>query len=219
MIKTSPTNLVIGTTNEGKIREIEVALGGLPLRLRLLSEFGELQVVTEIGATYEENATLKAVHYSRQTGLHVLADDSGLEVDVLGRWPGINSARYWGGGLSDFERTAKLLLDLEGFETSRRSARYISVMALAAPVSDDGLSATLLNVTSGICEGRIARTLCGSNGFGYDPVFIPEGYEETFGELPPVVKHRISHRAQALVQMRKFIEAFIGKLDHVCDAS
>lgn len=218
MTKTGPIDLVIATTNESKIREIKRAWQGLPLRFRLLSEFDELQVVNEVGTTYEENAALKALEYSRQTGLHALADDSGLEVDALEGLPGVHSARYWGSQFSDRRRTEKLLSALEGFETSDRTARFISVMILAGPTASSQ-HLELLNVTTGVCDGRIARSLRGSNGFGYDPVFVPKGYQETFGELSAIVKDRISHRARALLQMRSFIERWITKLDRVDDPS
>jgi non-canonical purine NTP pyrophosphatase (RdgB/HAM1 family) len=219
MTKSDLTDLLIATTNGGKIKELKAALHDLPLRFRLFSEFGGLQAVSEVGTTYEENAAGKALDYSRQSGLHALADDSGLEVDVLAKHPGVYSAHYGGCELSDRLRTEKLLSELEAFKASKRSARFICVMVLAAPAAAGSEKAKVLRVTKGVCSGRIARSLRGSNGFGYDPVFIPEGYEETFGELPAVIKNRISHRAQALLQMRGFIEGWIGKLDRVCGAS
>ncbi len=218
-ITTRRIDLVIATTNEGKVREIRQALRGLPLRLRLLSEFSGLQTVDEVGTTYEENATLKALGYSSQTGVYALADDSGLEVAALGGLPGSHSARYGGPGLSDHKRTERLLAALAAFEMPQRSARFISVMVLGRPALKNTKNAEVLKITSGVCEGRIARYVRGSNGFGYDPVFIPKGYQETFGQLSTPIKNRISHRAEALKKMRNFIEAWIGELDHVSDAS
>jgi XTP/dITP diphosphohydrolase len=218
MTKTDPTDLLIATTNEGKIREIKAVLQGLPLRFHLLSEFDGLQAVNEVGTTYEENAALKALDYSRQTGLHALADDSGLEIDALAGLPGFHSARYWGDQPSDRRRTEKLLSALAALETSKRTAQFISVMVLAGPAARNP-QAEVLNVTMGVCSGRIARSLRGSNGFGYDPVFVPTGHKETFGELSAQVKNRISHRARALLQMRSFLEVWIGNLDRVDNAS
>lgn len=205
MTQITLTNLLIATTNEGKIREIKTALEGLPLQFHLLSEFDELQAVDEIGTTYEENATRKALVYSRQTGLHALADDSGLEVDALAGRPGLHSAHYEGGQLSDRRRNEKLLSALEAFEMSKRTARFVSVMVLAGPAAKSR-NTEVINVTHAICVGRIARSLRGSNGFGYDSAFVPNGYRQTFGELSADIKNRISHRAQALLKMRGFIE-------------
>jgi XTP/dITP diphosphohydrolase len=207
---TKKFQLLIATKNSGKVKEISLALHGLPLRLRQLAEFPDVQSVDESGETYEQNAALKALNYSSLTGLCALADDSGLEVKVLGGLPGVHSARYGGVGLSDSERVDKLLALLAGVEATKRLARFISVMALAGPQEPSEDKQRVLHCTLGVCEGRIAHAARGSHGFGYDPVFVPDGYDLTFGQLSDAMKNRISHRAKALNQMRTFIEGFIG---------
>jgi XTP/dITP diphosphohydrolase len=204
-------DILIATNNEGKIREIAHALQGLPVRWRFLSEFPELHSVSEVGNTYEKNATLKALEYSKHTRLCARADDSGLEVHALGGQPGVHSARYGGAGMSDLDRIELLLGSLRQVEGRRRKARFVSSMVLALPSSEGHAeSSEVLHVATGFCEGRITISPRGSNGFGYDPVFAPDGYKETFVELSDEVKGRISHRAQALLKMKQFIERWIS---------
>jgi XTP/dITP diphosphohydrolase len=196
------TELLIATGNAGKVREVLPHLDGLPLRARSLAEFSGVTEVEETGSTFAENAALKATAYAAQTGLWTLADDSGLEVDALGGDPGIFSARYGGTGASDGERITRLLTELSRTGDSERRARFVCVIAIADP------DARLLNTSTGICEGSIALAQRGEGGFGYDPVFIPDGYQASFGELSPEIKRRISHRARALQAARSFL------LDH-----
>lgn len=206
-----PPDILIATKNQGKIREITQALRGLPFRGRFLSEFPEILPISEIGNTYEENATLKALEYSKLTRLCALADDSGLEVDALGGRPGVHSARYGCAGMEDLDRVEFLLRALRQVEGVDRKARFVSSVALALPSREDNAQASkVLHVTSGFCEGRITLTARGSNGFGYDPVFAPDGYGKTFGELSDEVKNRVSHRSQALLKMKRFIEQWIS---------
>jgi XTP/dITP diphosphohydrolase len=200
MTKTPTKELLIATRNAGKIVEVESLLDGLPLRLRSLAEFPEIGEVEETGTTFAENAALKASNYAAQTRLWTLADDSGLEVEALGGAPGVYSARYAGGaGATDAERNAKLLAELSRTRDAERRARFVCVIAISDP------SARLVNSSTGICEGRIALAPRGVEGFGYDPVFIPEGYQQSFGELLPEIKQRISHRARALEAARSFL--------------
>ena len=200
------TELLIATSNAGKVREALPLLDGLPLRWRSLAEFPAIAEVEETGATFAENAALKATAYAAQTGLWTLADDSGLEVDALGGAPGIFSARYGGEGASDAERIARLLDELSRTGDSERRARFVCVIAIADP------DARLVNTSTGTCEGSIALAPRGEGGFGYDPVFIPDGYQESFGELPPELKQRISHRARALEAVRSFLlDYFLGQ--------
>jgi XTP/dITP diphosphohydrolase len=199
MTEMLPQELLIATRNAGKVREVEPLLEGLPLRLRSLAEFPTVAEVEETGATFAENAALKARGYAAQTHLWTLADDSGLEVDALGGAPGIYSARYGGVGASDSERVVRLLDELSRTGEFRRRARFVCVIAIAD--SD----AKLINTFTGTCEGRIAPAPRGENGFGYDPVFIPDGYEQSFGELSPEIKQQISHRARALNAARSFL--------------
>jgi XTP/dITP diphosphohydrolase len=210
--------LLIATDNCGKFREIQNALRSLPIRLRSLTELPSIFPVDELGRTYEENAAIKAFAYASQTGLCALADDSGLEVDVLGGIPGVFSARYAGNHATDIERIDKLLRALSSYSDTNRSARFICVMALVAwsgeakPFATDG--PRLLKVTEGRCEGFISKVPRGTNGFGFDSVFVPSGYDLTFAELPDEVKAKVSHRALALDAMREFLDRKILELQN-----
>ncbi len=192
-------DLMIATRNEGKLREISLLLADLPMRLRSFADFPRVQEAEETGATFAENATLKARVCAVQTKLLTLADDSGLEVDALGGRPGIYSARYAGSDATDKERIERLLVELGGVHDEKRRARFVCAMAVADPATN------LLRVFTGICEGRIAHEPRGAGGFGYDPVFIPEAYTQTFGELPAHVKEQISHRTRALDAVVNFL--------------
>lgn len=191
--------LLIATRNAGKLREMQELCAQLKWRLRNLSEFPQVAEVEETGATFVENATLKAESYSAATGLWTLADDSGLEVDALGGAPGIYSARYAGAGASDEERIQRLLAELSQVNDTARRARFVCAIAIA------NSQARVINTALGYCEGRITHAPSGAGGFGYDPIFIPDGYAQSFGELPEAIKQRISHRAQALEQARAFL--------------
>ena len=205
MTKPAHPELLIATKNAGKIRELKSVLSSLPLRLRQLSEFSEITEVEETGRTCTENAELKARLHGSQTGLWALADDSGLEVDALNGAPGALSARFGGTGASDEERNARLLAELSLTDEEHRTARFICAIALYEP----GEGA--VEIFNGICEGFISRHPRGSNGFGYDPLFIPSGYAYTFGELPNEIKQQLSHRARALAAVRVYLtERFSG---------
>jgi XTP/dITP diphosphohydrolase len=195
------TELLVATNNAGKIRELSQLLSGAPLRLRLLNEFKGVAEAEETGTTFAENATLKALHYSAHAGLLTLSDDSGLAVDALGGAPGVYSARYAGAHATYAERMAKLLGELEAAGGADRRARFVCVIAVADP------SARTVETFEGVCEGRIAHAPRGTNGFGYDPLFIPDGHDRTFGELPEEVKHSLSHRARALAKAVRHLRA------------
>jgi len=188
------TELLIATGNAGKIRELSQLLAGAPLRLRLLSEFDGVAEAEETGTTFAENATLKALHYSALGRMLTLSDDSGLVVDALGGAPGVRSARYAGREATYAERMSKLLGELDATGDEERRAHFVCVIAVVDP------SAGTLHTFEGACEGRIARAPRGTGGFGYDPLFIPDGHDRTFGELPAEIKHTLSHRARALEQ-------------------
>ena len=192
-------SLVVATRNEGKLEELRQLLDDLPLELYGLTDFSDVETVPETGETFIENASLKAAGYAKQTGRLTLADDSGLEVDALGGAPGIRSARYAGEGASDAARTARLLAELSTIPAAKRSARFVSAVAIA---NSEG---QILNVSVGTCNGHIDLAPHGSGGFGYDPVFIPSGYDQSFGELKSVIKNQISHRARALSGAREFL--------------
>ena len=191
--------LLVATNNRGKVGELSQLLSDFPLRLRLLVEFPEVDEAEETGETFAENATLKALHYSAHTGLLTLSDDSGLVVDALGGAPGVRSARYAGREATYAERMSKLIGELDATGDAERRARFVCVIAVADP------TAGTLHTFDGTCEGRIAPAPRGTGGFGYDPLFIPDGYERTFGELPPEVKHTLSHRARALRQAARHL--------------
>ncbi|HEY6802638.1 MAG TPA: RdgB/HAM1 family non-canonical purine NTP pyrophosphatase [Pyrinomonadaceae bacterium] len=190
--------LVIATRNQGKVYEIRQLLGEIPCELISLENFANTTVPDETESTYEGNAILKARHYANETGEFVLADDSGLEVMALGGKPGVLSARYAGEDATDEERRRKLLSELGNIPSELRGARFVCAAVIAGPEQ-------VLNVTKGICEGRIALKAQGTSGFGYDPIFVPHGFEETFGQLSEEIKNQISHRARALAQMRDFL--------------
>jgi XTP/dITP diphosphohydrolase len=193
--------LLVATYNKGKLAELRDLLADLPLTILELDSFPTVEPIAETGQTFAENATLKASGYAKQTGLLALADDSGLKVDALDGAPGVLSARYGGPGASDSDRTSKLLSELSGVAVEARTARFVSVIAIA----DEG--GQIVSLFKGKCEGRIADAPSGSRGFGYDPIFIPDGFNKTFGELEPKVKNRISHRARALAQACEFLRS------------
>ena len=216
MIDRPRLDVLVATGNAGKIREIQESLRGVPVRLRYLWEFEDISPVEEVGATYEENAILKAVSYSKQTGVCALADDSGLEVDALGGLPGVLSARYGGEYASD-QGTDRQAFDGSYSTPSPRANRTLSSVVWPSrgwprgtihASSDDP---RVLHVCEGKCEGRIGEEPRGNNGFGYDPVFVPATYDRTFAELPSEVKGgAMSHRAQALAAMRGFLNRWIA---------
>ncbi len=178
--------IVLASGNRHKFEEIERALRSFPVRLLFGGDIFCMDV-PETGTTYAENALQKAQAWADATGLPALADDSGLEVEALEGNPGIHSARV---AENDKARIGWLLDRLEG--VVNRRARFVAVLALAFPGSDRSME------FPGICPGRIALSPSGEAGFGYDPVFIPEGYDRTFAEMGRVVKEGISHRALAI---------------------
>src|SRR5947209_15921005 len=193
------SELLVATHNAGKVVELARLLSDLPLRLRLLSEVGDIPEAVETGATFAENAALKETHYSARSGLLTLSDDSGLVVDALGGRPGVYSARYAGTEATYDVRMRRLLEELAAAGDGERGARFVCVIAVADPSTGE------VNTFEGVCEGSIAREPRGTNGFGYDPLFVPEGHTQTFGELPDEIKRDISHRARALAKAADFL--------------
>ena len=198
------TRLLIATKNRHKTREIAAMLGERYL-VEDLTAHPDFPEVEETGATFRENATLKAVEISRHATAReqpawpfVLADDSGLEVDALGGAPGVRSARYSGEGATDLRNLELLLSRMTGVEL--RTARFRCAIAIAR-------GGELLATFDGACEGAILHQPQGSHGFGYDPVFVPRGESQTFAELPAEVKNRMSHRARALHQALVWLQA------------
>jgi XTP/dITP diphosphohydrolase len=184
--------LVVATRNKHKTREIQYILGP-EFMVRDLGAHPEVSEIRESGTSFEENAKLKALAASRQLPALVIADDSGLAVDALGGAPGIYSARYAGANATESDKIDKLLRELERVRATddRRRARFRCVVALAR-------NGDLLETFEGTVEGRITDKARGDYGFGYDPIFIPEGFEQTFGELATEVKNAMSHRAKAI---------------------
>lgn len=200
----SPPRLLIATNNEGKLREMRSMLGDSSIELVTLKDVGIFQDVEEGGATFAENAAIKAHAYAKSARMWTISDDSGLEVDALGGAPGVLSARYAGEGATDSDRIEKLLGELKNISPSDRGARFVCSVAIADEMGEIRFQ------SEGICHGRIAPSPIGKGGFGYDPIFVPEGFEETFGELPSEVKDGISHRARALRKIIAFLLDFFG---------
>lgn len=183
--------LVIATRNPHKLEEIHDIFEFKQLQVLSALDFPDVPDVVEDRETLEANAIKKAVEIAKATGCWALADDSGLEVDALHGAPGVYSARYAGEHCSYDDNNAKLLRELEG--TSNRTARFRTVIALSDPGGR-------VQTVTGECPGVIIDEQRGTNGFGYDPLFVPDGFIDTFAQLSSEVKNRISHRAKALQQ-------------------
>jgi XTP/dITP diphosphohydrolase len=194
--------LLIATRNRGKLAEMREMLNELPLELLDLNDVGITEGIEETGETFAENAKLKAVAYAERAGIPTLADDSGLVVDYLGGRPGVLSARYAGINADDQQRIEKLLAEIREARDGERAARFVCAVALADAAGNICVNA------EGTVHGTIATSPHGTNGFGYDPVFVPLGYTSTFGELDPHVKDKLSHRGQAIVKIIPFLRGF-----------
>ncbi len=198
------TDLLIATSNPGKVREITTLLHGLPYTLRTPNDLSLRLHVEESGHTYRANAMLKAQAYAQVSGLPTLADDSGLEVAALNNLPGIRSARFAPQArASDADRRAYLLENLQPHPRPW-AARFVCVVCLALPSGD-------LYYTQGICPGEIIPEERGSNGFGYDPIFYLPERDCTLAELPEAEKNLLSHRGQAIQAMRPLLQRVLGK--------
>ena len=182
--------LLLATNNTGKVKEFRSLLQGIPFELVTPKEIGIVMDVDETGATYRENARLKACDLAAQSGLLTLADDSGIEVDALHGAPGIMSARYAGENASDAERVNFLLSKLKDVPLEKRTARFYCVIAIAKP---DGT----VQFCDGECKGTITVKPAGVTGFGYDPVFYLPEFGKAMAELTAEIKNQISHRAKA----------------------
>ena len=195
--------LVIATGNAGKVREIGEIFTGMPLRLLTMSEvLDPVPVIEETGNTFAENARIKVDTVFSRSGRWSLGDDSGLAVDALDGAPGIRSARF-AGNEADMEANKRKLLDvLSAVPAAKRTARFICAIALR-------MSNDLVIEAQGVCEGVIISAPRGSGGFGYDPLFIPEGCDRTFAELSAARKHHISHRGRALRKMKELLYGYL----------
>jgi XTP/dITP diphosphohydrolase len=199
----SPPRLLLASANPGKLRELRAILRGLPVALVGLADAGagEPPEVAETGATFLDNALEKARAYAAWSGLAAVADDSGLEVDALGGAPGVRSARYAGEGAGDRANLDKLLAELAGVPPERRTARF----RCAAVLVDRDLGEWH---AEGTWEGRLLEGPRGTGGFGYDPVFVPDGWDRTSAEVDPATKDAASHRGRAFRALRPAIQAW-----------
>lgn len=192
--------MVIATKNKGKVKEFEALFERYGIKITSLLDINEpIPDIEETGTTFKENARLKAEGIAKVLNVPVVADDSGLAVDALEGRPGVYSARYAGEPTDDVKNYEKLLYEMKDVPDTERRARFICVLALAIPGKE-----TIF--TEGTCEGTIAHEPKGTNGFGYDPVFIPEGYDCTMAQLEQSEKNRISHRYHALLQLEEWLK-------------
>ncbi len=194
------SEVVLATRNKHKVEELAVLLGDLGIRIRTLADFPNAPEVEEDGATCEANAIKKACEIARATGLIAVADDTGLEVDALGGRPGVYAARYAGENATYEDNCRKLVQELEGVPHERRTARFITVAAIAVPGEP-------VQVTQGVLNGYITDKASGSKGFGYDPVFYVPELKATLAEISAEQKNRISHRAKAFLQAKELLRA------------
>lgn len=194
-----PARAVLATGNAGKQREFAALLAPLGMQVILQSALG-IAPANETGDTFEANALLKARHAARESNLPALADDSGLEVDALEGRPGVWSARYAGADADDAANNAKLLAELTGVPPERRSARYRCVIAFVRNADDPEPL-----VARGEWEGRIGEAPQGTGGFGYDPLFWPQGLSMTAAQMEPAAKNAVSHRGAALAQLLRML--------------
>lgn len=198
--------ILIATQNEKKRTEIKEILKDTPgILLRGSDDFPFLPLVEEDGATFQENAVKKATILAKACNTWAMADDSGLEIDALGKRPGVYSCRYAGANATDEKNIEKVLSELRGVSRERRTARFVCTIALAGPQG-------LFFVVEGHCEGFITEEPKGKYGFGYDPIFYVPDHLQTFAELNPAIKNKISHRAHALKQFAERVQPLIRRI-------
>jgi XTP/dITP diphosphohydrolase len=190
--------LLLATTNSGKLREITRILQGVPIALKTLADFPDAPIADETGASFAENARQKALHYAAATGLRTMAEDSGFEVDALNGEPGIFSARYLRDNATYDERFADIYRRVRESASRDRTARFVCALAVADPNS-------VLFETTARVEGMLAEAPAGPNGFGYDPIFLYPPYGRTFGEVSDDEKTAVSHRGQAMRAFRAYL--------------
>ena len=203
MNNVKPKKIIIATRNNHKLYEIIQVMADLNLEILSLKDFPGLPDIKETGKTFNENALLKANAVYHQTGFWSIADDSGLEVSALNGQPGIYSARYAGPNKDIKENNEKLLRNMIKIPFEKRGAQFYCAAAIAGP--------EITETVEGIVKGKISTEPRGTNGFGYDPLFIPEGFDQTLGELDEEIKNNISHRAIAFKKMSKLLKTYISK--------
>lgn len=189
-------NLLLGTRNRNKVAELLAILKDLPVKIVTLLDYPEVGPVIEDGMTYHENASKKALIFARHTGIVTIADDSGLEVDVLGGRPGVHSSRFAGVNATDKENIDKLLKLMAGVEREKRKARFVCVIAIARPSGE-------VDFIEGELFGEIGFDRSGENGFGYDPVFLMPDTGRSLAQMGFEEKNRISHRGKAMAKVRE----------------
>lgn len=190
-------DILIATGNKGKVKELKQLLSKFPLNLKNLDDFQNIKEVEETGKTFAENAILKAKGYAIQTNMWTIADDSGLEVEALDGRPGVYSARFAGENCTALENIKKLLKEMNG--KTNRNAKFVCSIAISNEKGE------ILHLTDGTCKGKINDKPKGTKGFGYDPIFIPNGFDKTLAEVSEELKNKISHRRDAL---NKIFEIF-----------
>jgi XTP/dITP diphosphohydrolase len=195
--------LIVATRNKDKLREIKALLKGLPVDVFSLDSFKDVPEVIEDGKTLEDNAIKKAVQTSKLLKKFIVADDSGLEVEYLNGDPGVYSARFSGKGATYKSNNEKLLKLLKDVPSAKRKACFKCVIAVVD-------KSKIIGLAEGVCRGKICLASKGDNGFGYDPIFIPDGYKKTFAEMGPVLKNKISHRSKALAKAKKIIAKYLS---------
>ncbi|WP_064092537.1 XTP/dITP diphosphatase [Rossellomorea aquimaris] len=194
--------VIIATKNKGKAKEFQQMFAPYGYEVQTLLDLPQIEDVEETGVTFEENAILKAETVAQELRALVIADDSGLSIDALDGRPGVYSARYAGEDKSDERNMVKVLDELESVKDADRTARFHCVLAIAGP----GIKT---ETVTGTCEGRILNEKRGDNGFGYDPIFFVPSLNKTMAQLTPEEKSSISHRGNALKQLRERISDFI----------
>ncbi len=192
--------IVLATRNKKKIEEIKRVIGAVPISILTIDDFPGCSEVEEEGVTFQENAVKKALAVAQCTGKPSLADDSGLEVYALNNAPGVLSSRYSGENADDSKNIEKLLHEMRSIVDKERIARFVCYLALAFP---DGR----LEIFYGHVEGKIGREPRGSYGFGYDPLFYPEGHDRTFAEMTANEKDSLSHRGRALREFQEYLKS------------
>jgi XTP/dITP diphosphohydrolase len=197
------SKLILATHNRDKTRELLPFLGDLDVELLTLDLFPEIGEIAETALTLEGNSALKAEAVFKATGLPCISDDTGLEVYYLNGAPGVFSSRFAGEGATYAENVKKLLRVMRGVPERRRRARFRTVISFLAPGNE------LMSV-DGVCRGRILENPAGNGGFGYDPVFLPDGFDRTFAELSPEEKNLISHRGRALAAIRPILRNYFS---------
>ncbi|WP_226583519.1 XTP/dITP diphosphatase [Halobacillus litoralis] len=191
--------LLVATKNQGKVKEFREMFSSYGISVKSLLDFDSSIDIEETGETFEENAAIKAEAMMKELSLPVVADDSGLEVDALNGQPGVYSARYAGIEKDDEKNMQKLLKELEGTDGPERTARFVCAVAVARPGKETFIE-------RGTCEGKIAEAPKGTQGFGYDPLFIPEGSTRTMAEHTSEEKNTISHRHHAIKKIEQWLK-------------